>query len=57
MPMNSLCHMAGFRAQLQAHPDLPPRDMPDDHGQDPDNTADFELPDQQALIDAFTAGL
>ena len=49
--------MAGFRALLQASPDPPPRDMPDGHGQDPDNTADFELPDQQALIDAFTAGL
>ena len=57
MPMNSHCHMAGFRALLQASPDPPPRDMPDGHGQDPDNTADFELPDQQALIDAFTAGL
>jgi hypothetical protein len=35
------------------------RDMPDDHLPDPDETADFELklPDQQALIDAFTAGL
>ena len=31
--------------------------MPDDHLPDPDDTADFELPDQQALIDAFTAGL
>ncbi len=31
--------------------------MPDDHPPDPDDNADFELPDQQALIDAFTAGL
>ncbi len=31
--------------------------MPEDHPPDPDDTADFELPDQQALIDAFTAGL
>ncbi len=33
--------------------------MPDDHPShlDPDDTADFELPDQQALIVAFTAGL
>jgi hypothetical protein len=31
--------------------------MPDDHLPDPDDTADFELPDQQTLIDAFTAGL
>jgi hypothetical protein len=27
--------------------------MPDDHPPDPDDTADFELLDQQALIDAF----
>jgi hypothetical protein len=38
-------------------PDPPQRDMPDDHRPDPDNTADFELSDQQTLIDAFTAGL
>ena len=31
--------------------------MPDGHLPDPDDTADFDLPDQQALIDAFTAGL
>ncbi len=31
--------------------------MPDDHPPDPEDTADFELPDQQELIDAFTAGL
>jgi hypothetical protein len=31
--------------------------MPDDNLPDPDDTADFELPDQQTLIDAFTAGL
>jgi hypothetical protein len=31
--------------------------MPDDHRPDPDDTADFDLPDQQALVDAFTAGL
>jgi hypothetical protein len=31
--------------------------QPDDHLPDLDDTADFELPDQQALIDAFTAGL
>ena len=49
--------MAGFRAQIQARADPPQRDMPDDHLPDPDDTADFELPDQQTLIDAFTAGL
>jgi hypothetical protein len=31
--------------------------MLDDHRPDPDDTADLELPDQQALIDAFTVGL
>jgi hypothetical protein len=31
--------------------------MPDDHLPDPDDVADFELPDQQGLIDAFMAGL
>jgi hypothetical protein len=30
--------------------------MPDDHRPDPDDAADFELPDQQEL-DAFMAGL
>ncbi len=57
MSMTAHCHMAGFCARLQARPDPPQRVMPDDHRPDPDDTADFELPDQQALIDAFTAGL
>jgi hypothetical protein len=57
MSKTSCCHLAGFLALLQAHADPPQRDMPDDHPPDPDDTADFELPDQQALIDAFTAGL
>ena len=51
--MKSYCHLAGFRAQIQARADPPQRDMPDDHLPDPDDTADFELPDQQTLIDAF----
>ena len=55
--MQSYCHLAGFRARIQARADPPQRDMPDDHLPDPDDTADFELPDQQTLIDAFTAGL
>ena len=55
--MISDCHLAGFRARIQARADPPQRDMPDDHLPDPDDTADFELPDQQTLIDAFTAGL
>jgi hypothetical protein len=57
MSMTSHCHMAGFHARLQASPDSPQRDMPDDYRLDPDESADFEMPDQQALIDAFTAGL
>ncbi len=56
MAMTSHCHMAGFHARLQARPDPPQCDMPDGHRPDHDDTADFELPDQQALIDAFTAG-
>jgi hypothetical protein len=55
--MKSYCHLAGFRARIQARANPPQRDMPDDHLPDPDDTADFELPDQQTLIDAFTAGL
>ena len=51
------CHLAGFRARIKARADPPQRDMPDNHLPDPDDTADFELPDQQTLIDAFTAGL
>jgi hypothetical protein len=31
--------------------------MPDDHRPDPDDAADFELPDQQELIDAFMTGM
>ncbi len=54
MSMTSLCHLAGFRAQIQACADPLHRDMPSDHPPDPDDTADFELSDQQALIDTFT---
>ena len=49
--------VAGCRGRHQALPDPIPQDMPDDHRQDPDNAADFELPDHQELIDAFMAGL
>jgi hypothetical protein len=31
--------------------------LPEDHRPDPDDVADFELPDQQALMDAFMNGL
>jgi hypothetical protein len=34
-----------------------PLDIPDDPCQDPNDDADFELPDQQELMDAFMAGL
>jgi hypothetical protein len=54
---DSSLSLSGFRALLQARADPPQQDMPDDHLPDPDDNADFELPDQQALIDAFTAGL
>ncbi len=55
--MKYYCHLAGFRARIQASADPPQRDMPDDHLPDPDDTANFELHGQQTLIDAFTAGL
>ncbi len=61
MSMTSHRHVAGFcaRGTAPGPPDPPQRDMParHDHRPDPDDTADFELPDQQALIDALTAGL
>ncbi len=57
MLMTPHCHLTGFRALIQARAHPPQRDMPDDHLPDPDDTADFELPDQQALIAAFMAGL
>ena len=53
----SLSIVPGFRGWHQAQPVPTPPDMPDDHGPDPDDAADFELPDQQELIDAFMAGL
>ena len=53
----SLSFVAGFRGLHQARPDPTPQDMPDDHRQYPDDAADFELPDQQELIDPFMAGL
>ena len=49
--------VAGFWGLHQAQPDPTPPDMPDDHRLDPDDAADFELPDQQELIHAFMAGL
>jgi hypothetical protein len=49
--------VSGFRGQHHSRPDLVPQDIPDDVLPDPDDLADFELPDQQALIDAFPDGL
>ncbi len=39
--------MTGFRARHQARPDSTPLDMPNAPRPDPDDAADFELPDQQ----------
>jgi hypothetical protein len=47
---------SGFRGQHHSRPDPVPQDIPDDVP-DPHDLADFELPDQQALIDAFLDGL
>ena len=47
---------SGFRGQHHSRPDPVPQDIPDDDLSDPDDLADFELPDQQALIDAFLDG-
>jgi hypothetical protein len=52
-----LSFVAGLRGLHQTLPDPTPQDMPDDHRQDPDDAADFELPDQQELINAFIHGL
>ncbi len=41
--MISYCHLAGFRARIQARADPPQRDMPDDHLPDPDDTAECRL--------------
>ncbi len=48
---------SGFRGQHHSRPDPVPQDIPDDVLPDPDELADFELLDQQALIDAFLDGL
>jgi hypothetical protein len=47
----------GFRAHLIARPATSPLDIPDDPQPDPHDEEDFNLPDQQALTDAFFAGL
>jgi hypothetical protein len=48
---------SGFRGQHHSRPDPVPQDILDDVLPDPDDLADFELPDQQASIDAFLDGL
>jgi hypothetical protein len=47
----------GFRAWHQARPDPTPRNMLEEHRQDPHDDEYFELPYQQTLIDAFIHGL
>jgi hypothetical protein len=44
----------GFRGQHRAIPDASPRDI---SYPDPNDDADIDVPDQQALMDAFIAGL
>ena len=46
-----------FRGQHFASPDPTPLDITEDTRQDPNDDEDFELPDQQALFDAFMDGL
>ncbi len=48
---------SGFRGQHHSRPNPVPQDIPDDALSDPDDLADFELPDQQALSEAFLDGL
>ena len=47
----------GFQAHLIARPATSPLDIPDDPHPDPHDDEDFNLPDQQALTDAFFADL
>jgi hypothetical protein len=52
-----ICSSSGFRGQHHSRPDPVPQNILDDVLPDPDDMADFELPDQQALIDACLDGL
>ncbi len=47
---------SGFRGQHHSHPVPVPQDILDDVLLDPDDLADFKLPDQQELIDTFLDG-
>ena len=47
------CSFSGFRGQHHNRPDPVPQDIPDDVLPDPDDLADFDLQDQQVLIDVF----
>jgi hypothetical protein len=55
--MFGVCSFSGLRGQHHSRPDPAPQDIPDDVLPDPDDLADFELLDRQALIGAFLDGL
>jgi hypothetical protein len=53
-----ICSLSGFRGQHHSRPDPAAQDIfPDNDCPDPNDLQDFELPDQQTLIDAFLHGL
>ncbi len=53
-----ICSLSGFCWQHHSCPDPAAQDIiPVDDSQDPNDLEDFELPDQQTLIDAFLHGL
>ena len=50
--------LSGFRGQHHSRPDSAAQDIyPDNERPDPNDLQDFELPEQQTLIDAFLRGL
>ena len=53
-----ICSLSGFSGQHHSRPDSAAQDIyPDNDRLDPNDLQDFELPDQQTLIDAFLRGL
>jgi hypothetical protein len=53
-----ICSLSGFRGQHHNRPDSAAQDIyPVNDRPDPNDLQDFELPDQQTLIDAFLRGL
>ena len=53
-----ICSLSGFRGRHHSRPDSAAQDIyPDNERPDPNDLQDFELPDQQTLIDAFLRGL